>query len=80
LMGYNRNPERLQILIRRIFVTAISKINIPGVKILPLPLYEALDGSDSKDYVARVEPSDRGGRKLAEFILNSIDKKIAKTP
>jgi len=39
-----------------------------------VPLFHALDGKDSNDYVARVEPSPRGGRKMPEFILNLIEK------
>jgi len=36
-------------------------------------MFKVLDGKTSGDYVARVEPSSEGGRKLAEYILQAID-------
>jgi hypothetical protein len=67
-LGYNSNPDKVQAIIRKMFVEATG--NIPGV--VPVPLFHALDGKDPADYVARVEPSARGGRKMAEFLLHSI--------
>ena len=32
-----------------------------------------LDGKRSEDYIARVEPSAMGGRKMAEFLLDMIE-------
>ena len=40
-----------------------------------MPLFNVLDGKTTDDYVARVEPSSQGGRKMAEFILDMIDQK-----
>jgi hypothetical protein len=60
-LGYNRSPQNLQTLIRRAFVEATSKIEIPGCEVVPVPLFNVLDGKDSRDYVARVEPSSQGG-------------------
>jgi hypothetical protein len=105
-LGYNRNPARLQLLIRKVFEEATryvhdwafgafcdsvhsssrvhenrplrrrkirkSSIRIPGSQVVPVPLFAALDGTRSEDYVARVEPSAIGGRKMAEFLLNVI--------
>ena len=31
-----------------------------------------MDGTKSEDYVARVEPSASGGRKMAEYMLDEI--------
>ena len=74
ILGYDRNPKKLQVAIRKIFELAVSEINIRGVeKITPIPLFEVLDGSETKDYVCRVEPSEEGGRKMAEFILDRLD-------
>ena len=73
-LGYNRNPEKLQLLIRKAFDDAISKIRIPGTQVIPVPLFRVLDGKFSSDYVARVEPSPSGGRKMAEFILDLMDQ------
>eukprot|EP00392_Amoebophrya_sp_AT5.2_P012171 g12266.t1 len=50
---------------------------LPGVcgdcceEMVPLALFEALNGKDSREYIARVEPSERGGRKIAEAILRA---------
>ena len=57
---------------RKIFEEATSKIQIEGSEVIPIPLYHPLDGSDSADYVARVEPSAVGGKKMAEFFLDAI--------
>jgi hypothetical protein len=38
-----------------------------------VPLFNALDGKNSSDYIARVEPSSQGGRKMAEYLLDMID-------
>ena len=48
-------------------------IHIPGTQVIPVPLFHALDGKTTNDYVARVEPSSQGGRKMAEYILDMID-------
>ncbi len=72
LMGYDRNPSKLQAIIRRVFARATSKIEISNSKVIPLPLFTVLDGSDPNDYRERVEPSVQGGRKIASAILNSI--------
>jgi hypothetical protein len=45
---------------------------VKGVEVIPVALYEALDGTDTRDYVERVEPSAQGGRKMAELILRKI--------
>jgi hypothetical protein len=74
ILGYNTNPMKLQTLIRRAFIEGTSKISIPGTKIIPIPLFNILDGKDSRDYVARVEPSPQGGQKMAEYILNAIER------
>ena len=49
-----------------------STIQIPGSVVVPVPLFQALDGTRSEDYVARVEPSASGGRKMAEYMLDVI--------
>jgi len=56
------------------FVEATSKINITGTEVIPVPLFNVLDGKIAEDYVARVEPSSQGGRKMAEFILDIIER------
>ena len=71
-LGYNRNPAKLQAMIRVMFKHATSTIHIPGTEVIPVPLYAILDGKLSEDYVARVEPSAIGGRKIAEYLLDII--------
>ena len=53
-LGYDDDPERLQYLIRKMYMDAISKIKIPGTSIIPVPLFDILDGKDSGDYVDQV--------------------------
>ena len=72
-LGYNSNPAKLQLMIRKVFTDAISEIQIAGTDVIPVPLFHALNGKNSSDYVARVEPSSQGGRKMAEFLLDSMD-------
>lgn len=54
--------------------TFIRKIRIPGSEVIPVPLFHVMDGRTPQDYIARVEPSPSGGKKMAEFILDSIDR------
>lgn len=72
-LGYEKNPEKIQLLIRKAFHEATSLIRIPGVEVIPVPLYNALNGKDTTDYVDRVEPSAKGGRIMAEYLLDIID-------
>lgn len=72
-MGYNRNPAKLQLFIKKIFEEATSQIKIEGTEVIPIPLFNALDGKCSQDYVARVEPSAIGGKKMAEYLMDAID-------
>ena len=65
-LGYNTDPRPLEEAIRQIFAHAISKIHIDGTEVVPCPMYETMDGTDTNDYVQRVEPSDQGGSKLAK--------------
>lgn len=72
-LRYNSDPARVQLLIRRAFEEATSKIKIPGSEVIPVPLFNVLDGKRSEDYVARVEPSAIGGQKMAEFLLDYVE-------
>ena len=56
------------------FVMSRRKISIQGSEVIPLPLFNVLDGKNTSDYVARVEPSSQGGRKMAEFLLDTMDR------
>jgi hypothetical protein len=59
-----------------VFKEAISKIRIQGSTVIPVPLYHVLDGTNTQDYVARVEPSPTGGRKMAEFLLYKMNETL----
>lgn len=72
-LGYNSKPHRLQLLIRKIFIEATSSIRIPGSEVIPVALFNPLNGKNPADYVARVEPSSQGGEKMAEYLLDMID-------
>lgn len=76
-LGYDSNPDKLQTVMRKVYEWGVSQLNIPGVEVVPLPLYEVLDGKNTADYVQRVEPSVSGGRKMAramaEKIFGSVD-------
>eukprot|EP00982_Pelagococcus_subviridis_P010148 30972-Pelagococcus_subviridis.AAC.1 len=39
--------------------------SVPGVEVVPVALFDVLDSKRSEDYVQRVEPSARGGEKMA---------------
>ena len=73
-LGYNNDPRKLQCLIRKLFILATKRIQIPGVICEALPLFECLNPKDHKDYCQRVEPSPNGGEKMAKAILDIIFK------
>lgn len=75
LIGYNRNPTKVQNLIDAMYLHATSLIELPGSRALPVALADALDGVDHGDYECRVEPSVGGGKKLATLILDTIFRK-----
>ena len=71
-MGYNRSPAHLQAAIASMYELATRKIQVAGVEVIPVPLYETMNGKDAEDYVQRVEPSVEGGRKMATQLDNVI--------
>jgi len=75
-LGYNSNPAKLQTIIKRMFEEATSRIRIEGSEVIPVPLFHVLDGKNTEDYVARVEPSALGGKKMAEYLLDVIDNPL----
>ena len=75
-LNYNHNPAKVQLLIRKAFEEATSKIKIVGSQVIPVPLFNVLDGKRSEDYVARVEPSALGGERMAEFLLDHIQREM----
>ena len=73
LLGYGSNPARLQRLIRSAFEHATRRIALPGTAVVACPLFEVLDPAAESDYVARVEPSDTGGAKMAQEFVRILD-------
>ena len=57
MMGYNRNPAKLQYIISKIYEKMRAyNYDIPGSEVEVVPLFEALNGKDTNDYLQRVEP------------------------
>ncbi len=71
-LRYNSHPEKLQSLIKLAFERFTKEVTVPSSTVIGVPLFDVLDPSDPQDYVARVEPSVQGGRKMAEFIMHAI--------
>ncbi|KAJ8118553.1 hypothetical protein OPT61_g489 [Boeremia exigua] len=64
-LGYNLWPGQLQTAIRTLFRIGTQEISVEGTEVIPCALHEILDGKTAKDYTARVEPSEEGGKKMA---------------
>ena len=72
LLGYDAAPERLQLILRRLYVALAASAtprDLTGLDVEVFPLFSVLDGTDSGDYEQRVEPSVRGGEKIARALL-----------
>eukprot|EP00919_Chromeraceae_sp_WS-2016_P057661 GHVR01136673.1.p1 GENE.GHVR01136673.1~~GHVR01136673.1.p1 ORF type:complete len:366 (+),score=75.28 GHVR01136673.1:28-1125(+) len=72
LLGYNNNPNKLQLMIKKVFELATTEIEIEGVDVIGVPLFSVMDGKNTKDYECRVEPSQQGGKKMASLIMKYI--------
>jgi hypothetical protein len=79
-LGYNSDPSKLQLVMRKVFELGVSGIRVDGVPVLPVALYEALDGTDTLDYVQRVEPSAQGGEKMARLLLDQLELALRSQP
>lgn len=73
-LRYNSTPGKLQSFIRKVFDNATCKIQLDdgNVMVAPCALYEAMDGKNSDEYVARVEPSELGAHAIAKLIKSKI--------
>lgn len=78
LLNYNRAPQWLQSSTRRVFEEALSDVKVEGCQVAFAPLYEALDGKNSRHYVQRVEPSEEGGSAIAQLLKKVIDEGLSK--
>mmetsp|Transcript_44811 Transcript_44811/g.74366 ORF Transcript_44811/g.74366 Transcript_44811/m.74366 type:complete len:444 (+) Transcript_44811:232-1563(+) len=81
-LNYNsqEGQGKLNLLYRKVFELGISKVSLEGVPVVPVALFQAMDGTDTNDYVARVEPSSQGGSKLAKLIVDAMDAEGLLTP
>lgn len=77
VLGYNSRPRRVQMTIDRVF-QRMERISVDGVRVIPVPLSHALDGKDTRDYVARVEPSEQGGEKIARLFWRVILRELGR--
>lgn len=71
-MNYNTNPEQLQNIIRYVYEQVTHTFQRDGWNIQFIPLFEVMDGSDTNDYVQRVEPSVHGAEKMADLIYQKL--------
>ena len=78
-LGYDADPRSTRALIRAVHAHATSRITVPGVPVVPVPLFEVLDPQDARDYEQRVEPSAAGAQDGARHrgghrrILRTVD-------
>ncbi|KAK3657207.1 hypothetical protein LTR22_009381 [Elasticomyces elasticus] len=72
-LGYGLYPRQLQAAIKKMYEQATRTISIEGTIVIPCPLFEAMDGKTKEDYVARVEPSVAGGKKMASQLSQIIN-------
>lgn len=75
LMKYYDDPYKVHKLINFIY-KKIKEIKIDNVNIIPVPIFEILDWEDENDYVASVEPSENGGRKIAKYFVDLIKQNV----
>ena len=76
-------PPPPQTIIRAIHEHGTARVAWPGTsraRFVPVPLFDALDGTDPADYEARVEPSAQGGAKMARLLLDSFGLPQCTTP
>lgn len=73
LLGYNSRPERMQTAMKKVYEEGIKEIQLEeDLNVIYVPFYEVLNGKDTSMYVARVEPSEKGGKMMAEFLKERI--------
>jgi len=71
--NYDKHPDRLQAVIQRLFIDAITKIKLNGTSMHFVPMYHTLDGTNADDYLPdRVHLSVEGGRKMAQTLIPYI--------
>lgn len=72
-LGYNRWPGQLQTAVSTLYRIATQKIKLEGSEVIPCALHEVLDGRTAENYTARVEPNEKGGKKMASKFLELLN-------
>lgn len=67
-----RLGTRVDLLIRAIYREAVCKVVVKNSHVIYVPLFETLNGLDSSLYSQRVEPSSKGGRKIAHTLTKYL--------
>jgi len=57
-----------------VFERCTQQVRIAGTEVVAVPLFRVLDGSRAEDYVQRVEPSVRGGERMAAAFADEIER------
>eukprot|EP00457_Paulinella_chromatophora_P007732 gb/GEZN01007756.1/.p1 GENE.gb/GEZN01007756.1/~~gb/GEZN01007756.1/.p1 ORF type:complete len:394 (+),score=65.26 gb/GEZN01007756.1/:130-1182(+) len=73
-MGYDSQPAVIQSLIKMLFLQATQAIRLRGTEVVPVPLFQILNPKDTTDYDNRVEPSAKGGEKMARAFYDILFK------
>jgi hypothetical protein len=73
LLGYDKDPSKVQLILRTVFERMNETgFDVHGIPVTCVPLFRVLDSTDTRDYVARVEPSAVGGRKMARHFMEEL--------
>ena len=48
-------------------------MRVPGTEVVAVPLYEAMNGKNTRDYCQRVEPSPQGAAKMSSLLLDYLE-------
>jgi hypothetical protein len=75
-IGYNQRPQTIQSVIDRVAVEARAAVSAEAIgasRVHVASLSEAMNGTCTGDYVARVEPSAAGGAKIALLVKRILE-------
>lgn len=55
-------------------VSRLVQDSLEGVRVIPFPLFEVLNGKNTGEYVARVEPSSTGGELMGSAFVRRLEE------
>jgi len=64
--------NKLRLIVKSVYKLATCQIKIPGIEIIPCPLFDVLDGKDSRDYACFTQPSIQGSGKIARKYIQVL--------